>query len=1281
MKRHRMGRVHGSVGIALWAVVLSALLAAPARATDTAFWKPYEPDEDTYALIHFDDAELAAAQGEIAKVEHVGKPAFEAQGKFGGAVKLDGASAVRLVPKGIFPGGYICIEAWVKLDRYPEREACVVFKPAVVDASAQYDPKVDRSKGFALIVDSKGALHLQTTNCLYGNTTRTSSPPGAVPLGEWVHVAGTSAGYPISHRRVYAGGKELVSIPLEWGQGLVVYKDEEVEPTPVYIGSNDKGESGLAGMVDEVRIHRGVFKLWPKDDMAWARAGDARDIPTGPPFFVEQHKPTLYLPLDGNTQAVGAAPEGLSVEAQGDQFPEGVRRKCFAGKLTLKAPRLLDLQEGSLEFWMAPQGVNNFSDRNRVFVGVNPSFIFYIFNGYGPGRPTSMYFPKEDGQLHFVNDSLGTEYHDGAWYHIVMTWRGDETGLYVNGEEAATSAGVPLVTSGNKGVGTQIQFNPYRTEAQIDEVYLYDRALLKEEAANCFNRYRNPGAMVKDVRLKPVVLAAVYMPSYRALYYRLTPNTPAESLRSVTLTLTDERGKELLRRDVPLSKDEQKLDTPDLGDGTYTLAVSVPGEGGKLVRSDTFEFVRKVFSWEKSKLGVTDEVYPPFTPVSAEGDKVGVVQRTHKMNAFGLWDSVVSKGREILAAPMSLRYTTAAGEGKWNKTGGKFTERKPNRAAWSARAEADALAVAATSSIEMDGCMKVEMELAPGKKPVPIEKLWIDIPLKASEAPLFHEVADGPRINYSGATPAGQGVVWDSTKARFYTKWLNSFVPYIWLGGEERGLAWFAESDRGWITAKDGGKAPIQEIVREGDRLILRVYLINVQATLAGPHKLVFGLQASPTKPMPENWRKKIADIPGGLAVVPWGGLHCAYQTPYRNDWQIVDKIVEARATGKVDQAWFEQYAKEKDPPPAYGTWPWISNVMHFAGRAANTGPKKPLTVYQEEMASSTVREEWFVFDGEWTPAAQPLIKGKRSLTPESIFRGGKEVGTSAGITFGRSYQDFGCWSANEWLKRGVSLYWDNTYPHVSYNFRTTAAYVAENGQVQPCLILWDQREYQKRVWNLLQQWRKVRPEPLEWVEHMTNTLVLPIHTWGTANLDHELGSDRPFAPDWLRTECLGLQGGSYPMSLYPVIGNENKLLKDAPEEVKARVEWAMRAVHEIQREGPLEKLLAEFGYGTPEVVVHNYWEERPALAVDSADVKWLALARPADGKLLIVLASWSEGAVKAQLAINWANLGLKPAGRIVNAESGEAASANPAAPFTVTLPGPYGVMVLKNAE
>ena len=286
--------------------------------------------------------------------------------------------------------------------------------------------------------------------------------------------------------------------------------------------------------------------------------------------------------------------------------------------------------------------------------------------------------------------------------------------------------------------------------------------------------------------------------------------------------------------------------------------------------------------------------------------------------------------------------------------------------------------------------------------------------MKASEATLFHEVTDGPRINYAGKLPEGEGVVWDSTKARKYNKWLNSFVPYIWLGSEERGLAWFAENDSGWITAKGDNAPPLQEIIREGGKVILKIYLINKPTRIRETHRLVFGLQASPTKPMPENWRAKIADIPGGLAVVPWGGLHCSYQTPYQNDWTIVDKMCEARASGKVDEEWFRQYAREHNPPPVHGNWDWLNSALHFAGRAANIGPNKPLTVYQEEMAAATDREEWLVFGDEWSPAAWDYTKGERHMTSEDVFRRGKDTGASAGTTFVKSYQDFGCYVANE---------------------------------------------------------------------------------------------------------------------------------------------------------------------------------------------------------------------------------------------------------------------------
>ena len=79
--------------------------------------------------------------------------------------------------------------------------------------------------------------------------------------------------------------------------------------------------------------------------------------------------------------------------------------------------------------------------------------------------------------------------------------------------------------------------------------------------------------------------------------------------------------------------------------------------------------------------------------------------------------------------------------------------------------------------------------------------------------------------------------------------------------------------------------------------------------------------------------------------------------------------------------------------------------------------------------------------------------------------------------------------------------------------------------------------EYTKRVWHLLQRWRRERPEPLEFTNHMTNALMLPIQTWATADLDHELDTKVPFSPEWLRVETIGRQIGNLPLTLYPLTG------------------------------------------------------------------------------------------------------------------------------------------------
>lgn len=1256
-----------------WSVAGLVLGTSLASATQTAFWRPYQGDPQTYGLFHFDDPSLVQAEGPIGGAQVIGQAAYEAAGKFGGALRLQGHGAVRFLPTEPFPGGQLSLEAWVKLERYPEQEACILWRPAVVDQDAAYNPQVDRSHGFALLVDSQGAFHLQVTNTFYGWTTRTSSPAGIVPLHQWVHLAGISGAF----RTLYLNGQPVVSIATEWGRGLM---GEEKEPAALYIGNNERGDAGFIGCIDEVRIHRTILKLWPPEDLSWAQANLGRTIPTGSPFFLQDHQPVLYLPLDGNVQPAWNRIPELEVAPGGEQYlPEGVRGPSFLGTLTLSAPRLLDLREGSLDFWMQPRGVNNYADFCQGFLSAREAFEFYIFNTgvvTGSPLPLSLYFYK-DGQTHFVSDSLGTEVYEGKWLHVVITWKGREIVLYLDGREAGRNDAVSLITPANQGLCRAITFHP---AMQVDEIYLYDRALTPDEVANAYFRYRDP-ASLKPARFIPVALKALYFPSLGRLYYTLIPNVPREKISRLWLTLRDSARRTLWRRTVAFSEEERSLPLPDLPDGKYTLQLSVALAGGRRNPgqvSDSFSFERQHFPWEGNSLGLTDEVFPPFQPLRTEGRQVHLVLRTYEMNGFGLFDNIISQAKSILSRPMAFRYRTRSGEGRWRAVRGQFLGVKPHRVVFRGQAWAGAVGLRTTSTIEVDGCMKVEMELLPGPEPEEIRQLWLEVPLKVGEAPLFHEMVDGLRVNHAGFLPAGEGVVWDGSRAARTARWQNCFVPYLWLGGEERGLAWFGENDRGWITEKGGSKAPIQEIVRAGEEVVLRVYFVNRPAVISRPHRLVWGLQASPTKPMPEGWRAKLPDIPGGLPVTPWGGLHCSYQGPYRDDWRIVDHIVAARSTGQVEEDWFAGYARQHDPPPVHGTWPWLSSVVWFAQWCARVGPNKPITCYQEEMAASMVRREWQIFQDEWN--ADPFWY-KHEWPDEAVFRRGVNVNPSAGVTFGRSYQDFGVYFANEWLKRGISLYWDNTFPHLSYNYRTTAAYRTEDGQLQPCLILWNQRDYQKRVWNLLQQWRRQRREPLEWVLHMTNTLILPIHTWGTANLDHELAQERPFSPDWLRTETIGRQVGNYPLSLYELYGRNNPRVTSLPQEQRDRIEWGMRMVHEIQHSGELDRFVTDFGYGTEAVAVHPYWAERPALSVDKEAVKWILLARPAEKRLLLVLASWSEGEEEVSVQFHPEALGFDLDGEALwDMETGEAIPAQGDGTFRVHLPAPYGVRLLGGA-
>ena len=806
---------------------------------------------------------------------------------------------------------------------------------------------------------------------------------------------------------------------------------------------------------------------------------------------------------------------------------------------------------------------------------------------------------------------------------------------------------------------------------------------------------------------------------------------------------------------------------PDLPTGNYRVEYEFGG--AKLTAAKTFR--RSHFEWENCNYGKEHKVYAPFTPVKVDGNKVSMVDRTYTVNALGLFDSVVSQGRELLAEPMKLMVETEDGQTvEWKSAGrsGKGVSGKvlyPDLAEFQTSAKSTIGNLKSQVSVEEDGCAKVQWTLSPAKDPAKVKRMWLEIALKESEAPLCHMVGmSSMRHNYAGKVPRGGKITWIQQAwrpSRFevepfageapvsYQVWearqqMNwdvhdptkqwNFAPYIWLGAEERGLAWFGDHTEGYVT---DGKSSIQRLFIEPGKVVLRVELIQQPVTLDTPRTFEFGLQASPTKPMRADWRGYEVPGGGGMSVVVWGGFNCADKVPANKDWTIVDKIMEGRQTGKADLAWFAEYAKThstiivegggakpgvlKSVPleqaEANGQ-PWLTALSHFVGKTAGEPKDLGTTVYFEEHQTSGRYPEVAEFMDEWSDGTFARYR---------YFDQPKTWGPEIRSANPASYRDFAVFYANEWMKRGVGIYYDNTYPMLDYNRQHFGG-----RDIDWSSSIWGHRDYYKRVWKRSRELMetKATPLPLHTVGHVTNCQVLPFTTWWDATLGVEspghwqpegtdsaewraaalaksewpfiilptpkkdaAGKALPYPPDYLRAMECGRMAGLIPHYRHSLrsddafggIGISYGATEEGKDpkvrEHRYMSDAAMGLVHEARggqvgisdnlKIGALRRAIKGFGYGSPRVTVHNYWAEKPFVTVGNSAVKWIAMTREEEAPFgLLLLQSYSPDAISTTVGF--------PEGKIfVDADTREELKVGSDGKVQVALSPDYGTRLL----
>ncbi|MBI4025290.1 MAG: hypothetical protein HY360_09945 [Verrucomicrobia bacterium] len=720
-----------------------------------------------------------------------------------------------------------------------------------------------------------------------------------------------------------------------------------------------------------------------------------------------------------------------------------------------------------------------------------------------------------------------------------------------------------------------------------------------------------------------------------------------------------------------LSEMEWKI--PPLKEGSYEFVVE---PDGVKVRPMVTDFVRHVMPWEHNKLGKSDVIVEPFEPIGVKGQQVSTVSRRHTLNNLGLWDQVESVGRPLLKAPMWLEVNAARAAGSKLR----FVEKNPTRVVAESRLTADKFAGTTRSEWDYDGMMKWTLEIQPSKET--IDSMTLVIPLDDKAMPLFHACTDGLRFNYAGATPAGQGRVWDGAKAA-RNSIIGSYVPYIWLGAEERGLAVFGENDRGW--ARDP-KVPCQELVRNGETLELRLNLIARDPEGDAPssprtekgadgatprlpsslplapsgknqsRRIVIGFQATPTKPMPPGWRSWNVNLdhhPEIRAASTRGTafLGCGYQWgaltgyddiyPRDEDFTVYDKFAEARRTGNVDREWLKKWMADTRLPDGADRSSFEGN-LECGFRACASQPRN-IIVYTNPRALRHDTREGQTFLDEWHVDA--------FLSRKATYGGGSTYGCNPV----ESFRDYAMWYYHKMLETFVEdIYWDNIYLKACFDTVGTDAYELSPGTIQPSVGLWNMRELIRRTAILDHEMKK---RPMNMV-HSTNTGIAPIMAFSHSHLtmeDRQGDSDFQdrFSRDYLRAESIGLQHGSVPFALELVQGPDEK--KNA---------WARRTAagvmltHEIKSIMNSDlyrscfRLLLQFGYGKPDVRVFNYWQPNNPVRVEGADVATLVMSKP--GSAMIVACDYANGG-NLTLTLDAKSLGLKSGFAAKDAETGEA--------------------------
>lgn len=189
--------------------------------------------------------------------------------------------------------------------------------------------------------------------------------------------------------------------------------------------------------------------------------------------------------------------------------------------------------------------------------------------------------------------------------------------------------------------------------------------------------------------------------------------------------------------------------------------------------------------WLDSTIGLDDDVYPPYLPVTRRGAELAILGRTLRVGESGLPASVVSRFSrnvdgvegepiELLAAPMRFVVEDAAGRAlDWRTEGVRWAREASGKVEWVATNRADGWTLNCRGSVECDGYVNLRLTLRAGEAGR-ITDARFELPVARERAKYFMGLG-----RKGGVRPAEWDWKWDLKRSN------NQF----WIGDVNAGLS------------------------------------------------------------------------------------------------------------------------------------------------------------------------------------------------------------------------------------------------------------------------------------------------------------------------------------------------------------------------------------------------------------------------------------------------------------------------------------------------------------